>query len=136
MRRWSTPWPWRLDPPPKRRRAGKAGDDDDLEYIVANPNDVWSNVNDSGCTLRLLRPHEHNDAVHALLSLLESEFGCMVGSNAYLTPQGSQGFAPHYDDVDVLVLQLEGRKRWRVRPPSGRGTRCPAPAPGTFRRRR
>ena len=57
MRRWSTPWPWRLDPPPKRRRAGKAGDDDDLEYIVANPNDVWSNVNDSGCTLRRLRPH-------------------------------------------------------------------------------
>ena len=125
MRRWSTPWPWRLDPPPKRRRAGKAGDDDDLEYIVANPNDVWSNVDDSGCTLRLLRPHEHNDAVHALLSLLESEFGCMVGSNAYLTPQGSQGFAPHYDDVDVLVLQLEGRKRWRVRPPLRKGDALP-----------
>lgn len=26
----------------------------------------------------------------------------------------SQGFAPHFDDVDVYVLQVEGRKRWRV----------------------
>lgn len=28
-----------------------------------------------------------------------------------------QGFAPHYDDVDVFVLQAEGRKRWRVYAP-------------------
>ena len=25
-----------------------------------------------------------------------------------------KGFAPHWDDVDVFVLQLEGSKRWRV----------------------
>ena len=94
-----------LDPAPKRR---KGGGGDDLEYAVANPSDVWSNVDGSSCTLRLLRPHEHDDSVHSLLSLLESEIGCMVGSNAYLTPRGSQGFAPHYDDVDVFILQLEG----------------------------
>jgi lysine-specific demethylase/histidyl-hydroxylase NO66 len=41
----------------------------------------------------------------------------MVGSNSYLTPLNSQGFAPHYDDVDVFILQLEGFKRWRVYPP-------------------
>jgi lysine-specific demethylase/histidyl-hydroxylase NO66 len=41
----------------------------------------------------------------------------MVGSNAYLTPLNSQGFAPHYDDVDVFILQLEGYKRWRVYAP-------------------
>ena len=94
-----------LDPPPKRR---KGGGEDDLEFTVANPSDVWNNVDGSACTLRLLRPHEHDDSVHSLLSMLESEFGCMVGSNAYLTPKGSQGFAPHYDDVDVFILQLEG----------------------------
>lgn len=103
-----------LDPAPTRRRGGG---DDDLEYAVANPSDVWSNVDGSSCTLRLLRPHEHDDSVHSLLSLLESEFGCMVGSNAYLTPRGSQGFAPHYDDVDVFILQLEGYKRWKVYAP-------------------
>lgn len=27
-----------------------------------------------------------------------------------------QGFAPHFDDIDAFVLQLEGRKRWRRAP--------------------
>ena len=26
----------------------------------------------------------------------------------------AQGFAPHFDDIEAFVLQLEGRKRWRV----------------------
>ena len=110
-----------LDPPPKKRKSsnnkGSNSDDDNIEYIVANPTDIWSNVDTSHCTLRLLRPHEHNDNIHTMLSLLESEFGCMVGSNAYLTPLNSQGFAPHYDDVDVFILQLVGYKRWRVYSP-------------------
>jgi lysine-specific demethylase/histidyl-hydroxylase NO66 len=110
-----------LDPPPKKKKRNKSDDNvvdnEELEYIVANPNDVWSNVDTSQCTVRLLRPHEHNDNIHTMLSLLESEFGCMVGSNAYLTPLNSQGFAPHYDDVDVFILQLEGYKRWRVYAP-------------------
>jgi ribosomal protein L16 Arg81 hydroxylase len=40
----------------------------------------------------------------------------MVGSNAYLTPGESenQGFAPHYDDIEAFILQLEGYKHWRV----------------------
>jgi len=104
-----------LDPEPKKRK--NKGSSDDVEYIVANPKDVWTNVDTSHCTVRLLRPHEHNDNIHSMLSLLESEFGCMVGSNAYLTPLNSQGFAPHYDDVDVFILQLEGYKRWRVYAP-------------------
>jgi hypothetical protein len=35
----------------------------------------------------------------------------------YLTPPGTQGFAPHYDDVEVFILQLEGKKRWRLYEP-------------------
>lgn len=38
----------------------------------------------------------------------------MVGSNVYLTPPNSQGFAPHYDDIEAFVLQLEGAKHWKV----------------------
>lgn len=32
---------------------------------------------------------------------LECYFGSLVGSNVYMTPQGSQGLPPHYDDVEV-----------------------------------
>mmetsp|Transcript_14893 Transcript_14893/g.32175 ORF Transcript_14893/g.32175 Transcript_14893/m.32175 type:complete len:831 (-) Transcript_14893:147-2639(-) len=117
-----------LDPPPKKRKSktgSGGGAVDDVEYTVANPTDVWTNVDASHCTLRLLRPHEHNDNIHSMLSLLESEFGCMVGSNAYLTPLHSQGFAPHYDDVDVFILQLEGYKRWRVYAPMNKQETLP-----------
>jgi bifunctional lysine-specific demethylase and histidyl-hydroxylase MINA len=39
-----------------------------------------------------------------------------ITANAYSTPAAARGFMPHYDDHEVLVLQLEGRKRWRVFP--------------------
>ena len=37
-----------------------------------------------------------------------------IRANVYFTPPRSQGFAPHYDDHEVLVLQLYGEKRWRI----------------------
>ena len=57
------------------------------------------------------------NSLHLLLHVLERHWNCAVGCNAYLTPANAQGFAPHSDDVDVFVLQLEGRKTWRVYPP-------------------
>lgn len=96
---------------------GNQEEEEHQEYIVSDPGQVWKHFRD-GCTLRLLCPQEHADNVHALLSLLEVEWGCMVGSNAYLTPpNASQGFAPHYDDIEAFCLQLSGRKRWKVYPP-------------------
>jgi len=37
-----------------------------------------------------------------------------VGCNAYLTPARSQGFAPHFDDIDAFILQVSGKKRWKL----------------------
>jgi cupin superfamily protein len=48
---------------------------------------------------------------------LAEELGCAVQANAYLTPPSSQGFATHYDTHDVFVLQVAGRKRWRIHAP-------------------
>jgi len=48
---------------------------------------------------------------------LAGELAAPVQANAYLTPPGSQGFATHYDTHDVFVLQVEGRKSWRVHEP-------------------
>jgi len=42
----------------------------------------------------------------------------LVGSNVYITPAGSQGLPPHYDDVEVFILQLEGEKHWRLYHPT------------------
>lgn len=48
---------------------------------------------------------------------LERQLGCLVGANAYLTPQGSQGLAPHHDDVELWVVQTAGKKKWRLYQP-------------------
>jgi lysine-specific demethylase/histidyl-hydroxylase NO66 len=86
--------------------------------VVADPNDLWSNFHDNGCTIRLLCPQLYSDSIHAILSTLELEWGCMVGANAYLTPpRACQGFSPHYDDIDAYILQLEGKKHWKVYSP-------------------
>jgi ribosomal protein L16 Arg81 hydroxylase len=45
---------------------------------------------------------------------LETYFNHPVQANAYLTPDASQGFKPHYDTHDVLVLQIAGHKHWRI----------------------
>ncbi|XP_068948233.1 ribosomal oxygenase 1 [Petaurus breviceps papuanus] len=90
----------------------------------ALPATAWSLYRD-GCSLRLLCPQAFSAVVWQVLSVLQEHFGSMVGANAYLTPPGSQGFAPHYDDIEAFVLQLEGRKRWRVYKPREQADELP-----------
>lgn len=41
-----------------------------------------------------------------------------VQVNTYLTTQDASGFALHWDDHDVIIVQLAGEKNWDVRAPS------------------
>ncbi|CAL9692691.1 unnamed protein product [Knipowitschia caucasica] len=79
----------------------------------ALPYSVWD-FYDSGCSLRLLNPQAFSSSVWNVLSILQEHFGSMAGANVYLTPPGTQGFAPHYDDIEAFIVQLEGKKHWRV----------------------
>lgn len=49
---------------------------------------------------------------------LELALGHPIQANAYLTPPGAAGLAPHHDTHDVFVLQVAGTKHWTVREPS------------------
>lgn len=71
----------------------------------------------SGWSVRFLRPHEHFSSNSAFIAMMEEQFRCFCGLNSYWTPANSQGFAPHYDDVDVFLLQMEGEKEWRLYDP-------------------
>ncbi|KAM6069222.1 LOW QUALITY PROTEIN: ribosomal oxygenase 1 [Theristicus caerulescens] len=82
----------------------------------ALPAVVWD-FYQNGCSLRLLSPQAFSPTVWQLLCILQEHFGSMAGANTYLTPPGTQGFAPHYDDIEAFVLQLEGKKHWRVYSP-------------------
>lgn len=79
----------------------------------ALPSVVWDYyLND--CSVRMLNPQTFIPQLHALNATLQEFFGCFVGANLYLTPPNSQGFAPHYDDIEAFILQIEGKKRWRL----------------------
>merc|ERR1719401_522323 len=77
-----------------------------------------------GWSIQWLQPQQEHDALARLVAVLESEFGSLVGVNAYLTPPGAQGLAPHWDDVEVFVLQLGGEKAWSLHRTS---SACPLP---------
>ncbi|XP_051909115.1 ribosomal oxygenase 1 [Hippocampus zosterae] len=79
----------------------------------ALPYTVWD-FYENGCSLRMLNPQAFSSTVWNVLSILQEHFGSMAGANVYLTPPGTQGFAPHYDDIEAFVIQLEGKKHWRV----------------------
>ncbi|EDV91995.1 bifunctional lysine-specific demethylase and histidyl-hydroxylase NO66 [Drosophila grimshawi] len=79
----------------------------------AMPPTVWGHYSD-GCSVRILNPSTYLKGLRGVCAALQEHFHCLVGANVYLTPPNSQGFAPHYDDIEAFVLQVEGRKRWRL----------------------
>ncbi|XP_073929058.1 ribosomal oxygenase 2 isoform X2 [Castor canadensis] len=69
-------------------------------------------------TIQFHQPQRFKDELWRIQEKLECYFGSLVGSNVYITPAGSQGLPPHYDDVEVFILQLEGEKHWRLYTPT------------------
>ncbi|MFD1545973.1 cupin domain-containing protein [Nonomuraea guangzhouensis] len=67
-----------------------------------------------GHTIVLNGVERYVPAIASLAHGLEVELNFETQVNAYITPPGSQGFLPHYDDHDVLVLQVRGSKTWHV----------------------
>ena len=69
----------------------------------------------AGATLVLNALHRSHPPVVRFCRALASELGHPTQCNAYVTPGGgAQGFAYHHDTHDVFVLQVSGRKHWRV----------------------
>lgn len=80
----------------------------------------------SGVSIQFMHPQISRQTVRNLLSSLENKSRCLWGANAYFTPPKAQGFAPHYDDVEVFMLQLEGSKHWILsKPPTGEDDNLP-----------
>lgn len=82
----------------------------------ALPHVVWD-FYENKCSIRLLNPQTYCKNLHTVNAMMQEYFGCFVGANAYLTPPDSQGFAPHFDDIEAFILQIEGQKKWKVYKP-------------------
>lgn len=67
-----------------------------------------------GATLVLDAVDELSDALRELAEGLELFFHEHIQINAYAGWRTSQGFDLHWDDHDVFILQVTGRKHWKV----------------------
>jgi lysine-specific demethylase/histidyl-hydroxylase NO66 len=84
----------------------------------------------AGATIVLQGLHRSWPSLRAFTSRLAAELGHPAQVNAYITPQSSRGFDPHYDVHDVFVLQVSGEKHWSVHAPVREHPRADEPWSG------
>lgn len=93
----------------------------------------------NGATIVMPQLHFADAKLYTFCLALEREFGARIQTNIYLTPPGNSGFGAHYDDHDVFVLQVSGRKKWEIYgardglPYKGEGFRKHRDDPGALR---
>ncbi len=73
---------------------------------------------ESGCTLVLDSLEMFDPTMEVACRALQWWSRELVQVNAYLTTHEAAGFNLHWDDHDVLIVQLAGEKSWEVRSPS------------------
>ncbi|MES0833105.1 cupin domain-containing protein [Nocardiopsis tropica] len=67
-----------------------------------------------GATLVLDAIEEMHPPLRVVVTQLEAWLRTTIQVNAYASWTSRQGFGVHWDDHDVLILQVSGRKRWRI----------------------
>ncbi|MFJ9696652.1 cupin domain-containing protein [Kitasatospora sp. NPDC101183] len=94
--------------------------------IVTRRSTVWHQLQPSelhrrlaeGATLVLDAIDELHAGIGRLASQLERRLRTGVQANLYASWTGVEGFGVHWDDHDVVVVQLDGAKRWRIYGPT------------------
>ncbi|WP_250284633.1 cupin domain-containing protein, partial [Frankia sp. CiP1_Cm_nod2] len=74
----------------------------------------------SGCTLVLDAVNHFDSTLEVACRAFQWWLRTPVQVNVYLTTGDAAGFSLHWDDHDVIVVQLAGDKEWEVRGPSRR----------------
>ncbi len=67
-----------------------------------------------GATLIINGVHKLIPEIAQFTSSLRYDIGYSTQVNVYCSWPGRQGFSPHYDTHEVFILQIEGKKQWRV----------------------
>ncbi len=67
-----------------------------------------------GATLIVNAVHETGEPLRGLCARLAAAFTCHCQANLYASFRATPGFDTHWDEHDVLVVQIAGRKLWRL----------------------
>ncbi len=88
-------------------------------YVRPDPAGVRHQL-EQGATLAVARLDEFDAAVEETARALQWWLGAAVDVGLYAVATETRGFAPHVDDHEVIIVQLEGAKHWRVWEPTRR----------------
>jgi hypothetical protein len=91
-------------------KGGRAAPLADASAVIARYRD--------GDTLILEELHRYDPRVGELVASLTADLNERVKAGLYLSPPDFPAFNIHYDTYDGYVLQLAGKKRWRVCDPT------------------
>jgi ribosomal protein L16 Arg81 hydroxylase len=67
-----------------------------------------------GATVIIDQLQNYNFQVRNAIDSISQEIGEPINANLYFSQPGSQAFNVHYDHHDVIILQIEGQKQWKV----------------------
>lgn len=70
---------------------------------------------DKGYTIKYDKLHQTYPPLAAKVSFVEQELGIKIRTSLYVTPPNTQGYGIHTDRHDVLALQINGTKIWKVK---------------------
>lgn len=82
-----------------------------------NTGAVANLLNDGG-VLNLNYLQDNDVAIRRICEYLQTVSSAPVNANAYISRSGPSGTGWHWDNHDVILLQLTGSKRWRICEPS------------------
>lgn len=77
--------------------------------------DKLMNHFDKGYTIKYDKLHQTYPQLASKVSGLEQELGICIRTSLYISPKETQGYGVHTDRHDVLALQLNGTKFWKVK---------------------
>ena len=88
----------------------------DGDYVIDNTIDIQKLIGllENGTTAILTDLGKFVPKLKNYCERLGNEIGVRIQANVYITPADSQGYNVHIDSHDVFVLQLLGKKTWRL----------------------
>jgi len=81
---------------------------------IVSVEDISKLLDEKQATVLFQQPQRYSDVLWNILEKMECFFGSLVGAHAYMTGARAEAFAPHCDDSESFVLQLEGSMHWSI----------------------
>ena len=86
-----------------------------VDYSTLEPNSVTlAQAYEQGDTIVVNDLQNFLPELSGLTRIVARKLGFLSNINLYLTKGSQQGLSPHFDDQDVFILQISGKKRWSL----------------------